>query len=110
MACCKEAEKSHLTASQIYSVCSSKMQLNISLCGEIRSSYISGHQLLSVIHVLHSGHALGAEVVVVWVGGHQQHVWNKELTKSHHSPVVLRNKISSAARVTDLTVLVSSAT
>lgn len=42
--------------------------------GKNKSTYISGHQLLSVIHVLHSGHALGAEVVVVRVGGHQQHV------------------------------------
>lgn len=33
-----------------------------------RSSHIRGHQLLSVVQVLHRGHALGAEVVVVRVG------------------------------------------
>ena len=47
---------------------------------EDKGSYISGHQLLSIIQVLHCGDALRAEVEVIWVGGHQQHVWNKELT------------------------------
>ena len=54
-----------------------QMQPSVFPCGEIKSSYISGHQLLSVIHVLHNGHALRAEVVVVRVGGHQQHVWKR---------------------------------
>lgn len=71
MACCEEAAKRHLTASQIELTRFSEMQLNI------RSSYICCHQLLSVIHALHGGHALGAEVVVVRVGGNQQHVCNK---------------------------------
>lgn len=44
----------------------------------VRSSYIRRHQLLPIIHALHGGHALGAEVVVVRVGGNQQHVCNKE--------------------------------
>lgn len=108
MACCKKGGKSHLTASQIVSVCFDKKQLSPS--GEIRSSYISGHELLTIIQVLHSGHPLGAEVVVIWVGGHQQHVWNKEFTRSRYCPVVVCNKISKAARVTNLTVLVSSVT
>ena len=83
MACCTEAKKSHLTTSQIYFFVEF-----LSTGGENKSSYISGHQLLSIIQVLHGGHTLGAEMVVVRVGGHQQHVWNREFTGSHHSPVV----------------------
>lgn len=49
-------------------------------------------------------------MVVIWVGGHQKHVWNKECTGSHPSYAVVRNKISKAAWVTHLTVLASSAT
>lgn len=39
-----------------------------------KNSYISGHELLSVIQVLHGGDTLRAEVEVIRVGGHQQHV------------------------------------
>lgn len=49
-------------------------------------------------------------MVVIWVGGHQKHVWNKECTGSHPSYAVVRNKISKAAWVTHLTVLASSET
>ena len=37
-------------------------------------SYVGAHQLLPVVHALHGGHSLGAEVVVVGVGRDQQHV------------------------------------
>lgn len=62
------------------------MPLNLSLRGETGSSHISGHQLLTVVQVLHGGHALGAEVVVVRVGRHQQHVYDQEeATQSHQN-------------------------
>lgn len=75
MACCEEAGKRHFKASQILLARFSEVQLNI------RSPYICRHQLLSIIHVLHGGHALGAEVVVVRVGGNQQHVCNKGIRR-----------------------------
>lgn len=79
MARCREAKKtlSHILTLSVFFT---QMQLNVPPYGTDKSSYISGHQLLSVIHVLHGGDALRAEVEVIWVGGHQQHVWNKELT------------------------------
>lgn len=85
-----------------------QVQINL----KCKISYIRSHQLLSIIQVLYSGDPLGAEVVVVRVGGHQQHVWEKEFTESRLllSPATIRKKISKAAKRTNLTVLVSSAT
>ncbi|TNN73123.1 hypothetical protein EYF80_016609 [Liparis tanakae] len=40
-------------------------------------------RLLSVVHALHGGRALGAEVVVQGVAGHQQQVCTQE-NSSHH--------------------------
>lgn len=39
-------------------------------------SYISELQLLSIIDAFHCGHTLRAEVVVIGVGSHQQHICN----------------------------------
>lgn len=40
-------------------------------------TYVSGYELLPVIHVVHGDDALAAEVVVVGVHGQEQHVWGR---------------------------------
>lgn len=41
-------------------------------------AYISGDKLLPVVHVIHGGDPLTAEVVVVGVHGEEQHVCGQE--------------------------------
>lgn len=47
-------------------------------------SYISELQLLSIVDALHLGVSLRADVVVVGVCGHQQHVCNTGQHSSQH--------------------------